>query len=264
MTRSEFDKYSSKIASSGGLTSSNKYKIQKKSIINSNVCYFHGWKSGKNIHKCPECVEIEKKLNNMISLTDFGNMSNFGRIEGSTSLDGIRIWLRCNMGHKLIYSLEDISRGCRICSSEKFLSPRYRNNAIKLDLKKEEEYRKKQGELLAEARQQFTMEYCKMNEENEMRQVEYIEKFPNVPHKTMNAISYIFRFRSNPFELFRIQKKITLENKDIILNKLRTAFRAHAKLIHPDKNSHPKSADAFHILSDSYNKMKDYIDKLTR
>ncbi|KAH7648826.1 hypothetical protein FG379_002296 [Cryptosporidium bovis] len=262
MTRPESDKYNSKTSSSGGHMPNNRHKVQKKSIVNSKVCYFHGWKSGKNIHKCPECVEIEKKLSNKISLSEFRNMSNFNRIEGSTSLDGIRIWLRCNMGHKLIYSLEDISRGCRICSSEKFLSPKYRNNAIKLDLKKEEEYRKKQGELLAEARQQLTMECCRISKESEAKQVEYIEEFPHLPRET-SAISYIFRFKDNPFELFRIQNKVTIKNKDLILNKLKTAFRAHAKLIHPDKNSHPKSADAFHILSDSYNKIKDYIDKFT-
>lgn len=238
--------------------------IHRVNKIGANVqtCNFHGWKGGINCQKCPECAEIEKKITEKLSHTKFKNVAGIDYIEGTNNLDGIRIWLRCNMGHKLIYAMKDISRGCRICSSEKYLSPKYRNNAIKLDIKKEEEYRRKQGELFAEAKQLLEMKsYSSDNNQDINLEVQKcIESHPSISYETAYALTYILKFGYEPYKLFQIPNTITSENKISILKRINSYFRTQARLIHPDKNDHPKSADAFHILSNAYNQIKSYVE----
>ncbi|KAJ1604952.1 hypothetical protein OIY81_3622 [Cryptosporidium canis] len=238
--------------------------IQKVNTKGNSLqtCNFHGWKGGVNSQKCPECVEIEKKITERLSHTKFKNIAGIDYIEGANSIDGIRIWLRCNMGHKLIYAMKDIPRGCRVCSSEKYLSPKYRSNAIKLDIKKEEEYRRKQGELFAEARQLFEMKsYSNTGHQDINSEVQKcIENHPNISYETAYALTYILKFGYEPYKLFQVPNTITSENKISILKRINSYFRTQARLIHPDKNDHPRSADAFHILSNAYNQIKNYVE----
>ncbi|CUV04497.1 unnamed protein product [Cryptosporidium hominis] len=241
-----------------------KPSVQKVNAIGNNVyiCNFHGWKGGRNSQKCPECVEIEKKIMERLSHTKFKNVAGIDYIEGTNTLEGMRIWLRCNMGHKLIYAMKDISRGCRVCSSEKYLSPKYRNNAIKLDIKKEEEYRRKQGELIAEAKQIFEMKSNTNsgNQNIDLEVQECIDNHPNISYETAYALTYILKFGYEPYKLFQVPNIITSENKVSILKRINTYFRTQARLIHPDKSDHPRSADAFHILSNAYNQIKNYLE----
>ncbi|KAF7457858.1 DnaJ domain protein [Cryptosporidium felis] len=229
--------------------------------VNTKICNFHGWKGGKNSQRCPECTDIENKISEKLGHSKFRNIAGIDYIECSNSSDGIRIWLRCNMGHKLTYTMKEIHRGCRICSSEKYLSPKYRNNAIKLDIKKEEEYRRKQGELIAEAKELFEKKSRNCHTQSiDLEVQKCIESYPNVPYETAHAITYILKFGYEPYKLFQVPNTITPENKISILKRISSFFRAQARLIHPDKNNHPKSADAFQILSNAYNQIKNYVE----
>ncbi|EEA06667.1 DnaJ domain-containing protein [Cryptosporidium muris RN66] len=235
---------------------SNPYDFQKL------ICNFHGWKGGRRLQKCPECLDLEERIRSKLKRTTGKSFIGIENIDSSCSIEGIRIWLKCNMGHKFACKLEDVSVGCQICSSEKFLSPTYKTNAAKLDSIREEAYRKKQGELLAAAKEIYVNRVLsKTSMGIEKDSLACIKMYPNLTYESAYAVMSVIAWKDDPFQIFGIPRDMSLGDKNSVLNHIKRFFRIKAKQIHPDKNCHPKSGEAFNILSNAYNEMLNYVEK---